>query len=69
MAQSKRQSLIEISTGITTGIVGSFVITLLCMHYIEDRTVCSVVTVSACTVWSFVRGYGLRRYFNRRHAT
>lgn len=64
--QTKRQSVIEISTGIGLGVVGSFAITFVAMHLIEDRTACSVVTVLGCTVWSFVRGYGLRRYFNAK---
>ena len=68
MSQSKRQSMIEVTTNIATGMLGSLLITLLVMHCIDDRTICSIVTVSACTVWSFVRGYGLRRYYNRRHA-
>lgn len=64
--QSKRQSVIEISTGISIGIVGSLAITMVTMHAIDNRAVCSVVTVALCTVWSFVRGYGLRRYFNAK---
>lgn len=59
--QSKRQSVIEISTGISIGIVGSLAINMVTMH-----AICSIVTVSLCTVWSFVRGYGLRRYFNAK---
>lgn len=64
--QTKRQSIIEISTGIGIGVVGSFAITFVAMHNIEDRALCSLVTVLGCTAWSFVRGYGLRRYFNAK---
>ena len=64
--QSKRQSVIEISTGISIGIVGSLAITLVTMHAIDNRAICSIVTVSLCTTWSFVRGYALRRYFNAK---
>lgn len=64
--QSKRQSVIEISTGISIGILGSLAITMVTMHAIDNRAICSIVTVSLCTAWSFVRGYALRRYFNAK---
>ena len=64
--QSKRQSLIEIFSGLTIGIIGSLILTLLINHSVDDRNIASVLTVGACTIWSFARGYCLRRWFNAR---
>lgn len=64
MNQSKKQSLLEVLTGIGIGALGSWLITMLCLHLIEDRTMAGTVTVAGCTVWSLVRGYCIRRYFN-----
>lgn len=66
MSQSRRQSLAETCTNTGVGMVGSFLITFVCITVITDKLVCSVVTVLACTVWSVARGYAIRRYYNRR---
>lgn len=68
--QTRLQSLIEVSTGTLLGGVGSWLITyailLLAEAYEwESKKLTAVATVAACTVWSLLRGYWLRRRFNR----
>jgi len=62
--QSKRQSMKETLANVTIGMVGSFIITLAVMHTVEDRSLASALTVTLCTVWSLLRGYHVRRYYN-----
>lgn len=64
--QTKQQSMIETFSNVGIGIVGSLLITLAVMHVIQDRTLCSFITVTLCTVWSLVRGYYIRRHFNKK---
>lgn len=64
MTQTKRQSLIETLTSTFTGMIGSWLITMACLYNITDKTTAATVTVIGCTVWSLVRGYAVRRYFN-----
>lgn len=72
--QTRYQSFIEASTGTLVGGVGSWVITYwvlwLAEHYgvADQKKLVALCTVSACTVWSLIRGYWLRRRFNRLHA-
>lgn len=64
--QTRRQSIIEVTTNTAIGMVGSWLITYACMTLIADRTTAATVTVIGCTVWSLVRGYWIRRRFNGR---
>lgn len=65
--QSKRQTWVEVLHGTALGFVGSYAITFavlrLCPGSVELK---SAITVAGCTVWSLVRGYGVRRYHNRK---
>ena len=61
--QSKKQSLIEVTTSTVIGLLGSWVIAYAVMTEIEDRAMASTVTVAGCTLWSLVRGYWIRRSF------
>lgn len=64
--QTKRQSLIETGCNTLIGVVGSWLITIAVLSYIDDKLIAASITVFACTVWSLIRGYGIRRHFNRR---
>lgn len=64
MAQSKKQSLKETLSNTFIGTIGSFLITLVTMHFVKDLTLASAIATVGCTVWSIVRGYSVRRYFN-----
>lgn len=69
--QTKRDSLIETNVNTWLGLLGSLVITGLCNWLLITAIGIwwtSAVTVGLCTVWSLVRGYYVRRYFNRPHA-
>jgi len=66
MCQSKRQSAKEVVTNTTIGFIGSWIITVLVLYSIEDKTIAATITVIICTVWSLLRGYYLRRYFNNQ---
>src|SRR3954470_23866421 len=62
--QTRRQTVIEVLTGTVTGFIGSFLITLVVFHAIKDIGTAALVNTAACTVWSLVRGYCVRRWFN-----
>jgi len=64
--QSRRQSLVETFTGTGIGMVGSWLIAYSTYVLITDKVVAVTITTAACTVWSLVRGYCVRRYFARR---
>lgn len=63
--QTKRQSWVETSTNTGIGFLGSWLITLACLHLLTDMVVIATTTTVLCTIWSLVRGYLVRRYFNR----
>lgn len=63
--QTRRQSIIEVATNTTVGMLGSFLIALAVMSMVEDRPLAAGITTLACTVWSLARGYVIRRHFNR----
>lgn len=67
MTQSKWQSFKETMSNTGIGMVGSWLITMVTFHYIKDLTVASTVATIGCTVWSILRGYTVRRYFNKLH--
>lgn len=66
--QSKRQSALEAVTNTAIGFVGSYLLTVLCMMYVHlNAAAQSLLIVVLCTVWSLVRGYYVRRFYNYRH--
>jgi hypothetical protein len=66
--QTKRQSLVETLSNTFIGTIGSFLITWLTLIFVKDIIIASAVTTIACTVWSILRGYAVRRYFNMKHS-
>lgn len=64
--QSRRRSAVEAVTGTVTGFLGSLLITLVVLHYVDDKPTAAVLSTGLCTVWSLVRGYTIRRIFARR---
>lgn len=64
--QSKKQSLKEVLLGTFTGMAGSFAITMLCLQVFSGSVAIAASTTVLCTVWSILRGYTIRRYFNRK---
>lgn len=67
MSQSKRQSVIETCSNTATGFVGSYLITFGCFHLTDNLPAATLYATLGCTVWSLVRGYYLRRLFNKLH--
>lgn len=66
--QSRRMSFIEVCTGTFTGLLGSWLLTTLTFWAMEGKYpawVVAAVATGACTVWSLVRNYFIRRHFNR----
>lgn len=63
--QTRRQSIIEVVTNTTVGMLGSFLISLAVLTTVADRPLAAGITTLACTVWSLARGYVIRRHFNR----
>lgn len=64
--QTSRQSMIEVCANTGVGMLGSWLITIAVLFSIEDKVLASITTVVLCTVWSLVRGYYIRRHFNKR---
>lgn len=66
--QSRFHSAAEVLTNTVIGGAGAWVIVYLCMRLIPDPALAATVSVVSCAIWSLVRGYSLRRWFNRRPA-
>jgi hypothetical protein len=64
--QSRRHSWIETGTNTAIGFVGSWIITMVVLYTVDNKTLAGTITVILCTIWSLVRGYSVRRYFNRK---
>lgn len=64
--QTRMQSLLEVSVGTSIGFVGSFAITWFTIRAVSNTELATFITVTLCTVWSFVRQYGVRRFFEMR---
>lgn len=64
--QTKRQTILEVVTGIVIGLLGSATITYLCLTNLNQLTAfwMTVTTTALCTLWSLLRGYTIRRIFN-----
>lgn len=65
MTQSPRHSAIEVATGTLIGMLGSWLISYTVLGLLDDRSAIATTTTALCTVWSVVRGYWIRRRFNR----
>ncbi|WP_443698931.1 DUF7220 family protein [Pseudomonas sp.] len=66
MTQTRKQSLIEITTSTTIGMVGSWLLTLGCLMFFTSPIGIATSTTLACTFYSISRGYLIRRYFNAK---
>lgn len=66
MNQSKKQSLIEVVSNTTIGMVGSWLITMACLMFFTTPVGIATSTTILCTVWSLGRGYVVRRHFNNK---
>jgi hypothetical protein len=64
--QSRKASLAETLTSTSLGFLGSLGITWATLASITTVGTASLVATLGCTAWSIVRGYSVRRYFNRR---
>ena len=63
--QSRRQTVIEVSTNTAVGMLGSWLITFVTMTLVKNIPLAAAITVAGCTIWSLVRGYLIRRHFAR----
>lgn len=66
MAQTKRQSLCEVLANTALGIVGSFLITMVCLHFFTTDVGIAISTTLCCTLFSIVRGFYVRRWWNNK---
>jgi hypothetical protein len=67
MSQSKKDSMLEAVVNIAFGAIIAWLITYTANAYVNNHAVAASVSVAGCTVWSFVRQYFVRRYFNARN--
>lgn len=65
MSQSKKQSMVEVTSNTFIGMIGSWIITFSVISTIKTPSIAAATTVILCTIWSLVRGYYVRRHFNR----
>jgi uncharacterized protein YacL len=65
--QTKKQSLIETTTNIVVGMIVSFLAQKIIFPYfdLQVSTHQNIVITIFFTIISFIRGYGLRRFFNK----
>jgi uncharacterized membrane protein (UPF0136 family) len=66
--QSRKQSAIEVAAGTFIGMLGSWCLSYGVLQILDNDLHIATVTTALCTVWSIVRGYMVRRHFNRRMA-
>lgn len=64
--QTRKEIMREVNTNIIIGVLGSFLITYLCTLTLKNPLVISIVSVVGCTIWSYVRNYSIRSYFNQK---
>lgn len=64
--QTKRQTIIEISVNTFIGFIGSFIITYLILHLDLGAGLSASLVTIGCTIWSIIRQYFIRRYFNSK---
>lgn len=62
--QSIKDTAKEAFTNIGIGFIGSWIIVFLCMKYIPSASLAATVSCILCTLWSFIRSFTIRRYFN-----
>lgn len=66
--QTKKQSLRETCVSTAIGFVGSWLISFILAQHISGPALLATCVTVACTVWSLVRGYHVRRHYARKHA-
>ena len=68
MSQSRKDSMFEAWVNIAFGAVVAWIITYTATTYVDDTKLAATISVIGCTVWSFIRQYFVRRYFNARNS-
>lgn len=63
--QSKRLTTIEVLTNTFTGLIGSWLISVWYISGDHGTYETATMITLLCTVWSILRGYVIRRIFNR----
>ena len=63
--QSKRLAILEVSTNTLTGLIGSWLITLYFVSGVRTPVETASIITATCTIWRLLRGYVIRRIFNR----
>lgn len=66
MSQSKKDSIKEVACSTAIGMIGSWLLTMLCLMFFTTPIGIATSTTIACTIWSLGRGYVVRRYFNNK---
>lgn len=56
----------ESSVNTFSGMLGSYLITIVTMTYVHNPAKAAAITVSICTIWSLIRGYFWRLWISRR---
>ena len=66
--QSKNQSHLEVTTNQILGIVGGWLIVYFIFPLFDYLSQSLVATISTIIffIWSYIRSYTVRRYFNKR---
>lgn len=63
--QTKRLTILEVACNVGIGIIGSWLISVYVISHVVSPIEAATIITAACTVWSIVRGYFIRRAFNR----
>lgn len=63
--QTRRMALVEIGLNTGVGFLGSVIITYTILHQSWSPAYATAAVTIACTIWSILRQYIIRRYFNK----
>lgn len=64
--QSRKDTLKEVFIGMFIGLIGNWMITASVISTGMTAVKAATLITVLCTIWSFARGYTLRRFFNNR---
>lgn len=56
----------EVACSTLIGMIGSFLITMICLSLFTSSIGIAISSTIFCTAWSIGRGYCIRRYFNNK---
>lgn len=63
--QTRKQTAIEVAVNVIIGSIGAWLITYATLKWVAGDAQIATVSLLGCTLWSILRQYAIRRYFNK----